>query len=595
MSKEYLQQTGLPQTLSGERVIAIKSPKKLTAGERAKWEGFIDNNLVSYEKGNKAYNLGLVNTWATQGREKFPVLKELLEKDAEIEVDGFFGSFQFEKPFYDLQQGLRTVASSADQGAKIGQDQTHFYIYLSEKQAPGTILGTDIYYNEDQIRVVDCEQSDLSGTGWKTTVQLTNPNPEAYYPAYLLETGVKYTVVEHRSDEYGTQFMKAENPFNSGVGTIKAEFTLGGIRGVEGYVTGFADARKNLGGRDTIVKASDIKDTTITDMNGQVCNDVDPADLILFGAPDKNGKFNYDTARATTVMEYMVEQTLAKVTVRAHMWAKFGTMTDKNGAVQYINEGLWHQLRRGKIIEYPRKGGINRTHIAQAANYVYQNNPDLPWEQRKLKFKAGREAFNNLMELFQNEAQSLIQAYQNAFGSQFLFGDKGQLPSSPISGPLDALKMELIRFADVPIRNVAGSVTVEHDPALDYMPGQDFQLAGNNPRGAAWTTYSLVIWDVTDQNYTNNQYKLPEQAVNSEYNQNANLYLVRPEGNMTFKGRSNGRWDMGKASDIISSSKYIAQEFWAFNSSALWLRDPSKVVIIELSPSARRGNDGFLR
>jgi len=57
---------------------------------------------------------------------------------------------------------------------------------------------------------------------------------------------------------------------------------------------------------------------------------------------------------------------------------------------------------------------------------------------------------------------------------------------------------------------------------------------------------------------------------------------------MTYKGQENGRWDRGKTSGIISSSKVIGQGFWAFNASAQWMPYPENVVIIELSKGARR-------
>ena len=57
---------------------------------------------------------------------------------------------------------------------------------------------------------------------------------------------------------------------------------------------------------------------------------------------------------------------------------------------------------------------------------------------------------------------------------------------------------------------------------------------------------------------------------------------------MTYKGQENGRWDRGKTNNIISSSRVIGQSFWAYNSSAQWIPNPEKVVIIELSKGARR-------
>jgi hypothetical protein len=58
---------------------------------------------------------------------------------------------------------------------------------------------------------------------------------------------------------------------------------------------------------------------------------------------------------------------------------------------------------------------------------------------------------------------------------------------------------------------------------------------------------------------------------------------------MTYWGKSNGRYDIDKAGGIVSSYKQIGQEFWAWNSCAIWVRDISKFVMIELDKDAAKG------
>lgn len=586
-----VQQTGLPTQLQGSQVVAVVSSKTMKANPST-WQSFIDRNTYYYQEDQKAYHLGLISSWQNQTQESFPLISELISGNSEILVDGFYGRFQFDKPFYDKQKGLHTVKSAADQGDEIGADQTHFYAYLSEKVYPGDVLQAgDLYDESVQMIVVHCEQADLTGSGWKVVMQNTDPNPEAVVPNYLLEANIKYTVIDHKVVEYDSQFSGVDAPEGNGFGTITAEFVLGGARGVEGYVTGFADAQR---GKFPMANAKGIKDNeySIKIAGGEMAK-ADADAFVVMAKPlgfnaDKTMKYDINSSRATTVMEYLVEKRLMQLTARSLMWNKFGQVTNENGAISYINEGLWHQLRRGYIIQYPRPKGLTRGHIAQAVEYIFQANPNLPWEERKVKFKVGREMQDNILEMFQDEVKMQLERIQASGLANFLFGSDGQIPNSPVSGGLDTLKLALIRFIDVPLIGIAGSVTVEHDPALDNQQINDFQFSGNHPRGAAYTTYSAVIWDVTDQAYTNNKTKLPS-GVDLPSNADANVYLVRPESGMTYKGRSNGRWDIGKASDIISSSKYIAQEFWAFNSSAVWLRDPSKTVVIELAPQARLG------
>ena len=102
-----------------------------------------------------------------------------------------------------------------------------------------------------------------------------------------------------------------------------------------------------------------------------------------------------------------------------------------------------------------------------------------------------------------------------------------------------------------------------------------------------YTSRSLIIWDVKSQEYSNNNKNI-QGATDDVGMIKDNLYMVRPSAGMVFKGYENGRWDKGKTSNIISSSKVMGQSFWAYNSSAVWLPYPENIVMIELSKGARR-------
>ena len=72
-------------------------------------------------------------------------------------------------------------------------------------------------------------------------------------------------------------------------------------------------------------------------------------------------------------------------------------------------------------------------------------------------------------------------------------------------------------------------------------------------------------------------------------NTKANIYLVKPEGEMTYWGSDNGRYNNKKASDVVSSYKTMAQSFWIHSSVALHVRDLTRFVVIELDEAARKG------
>jgi len=64
---------------------------------------------------------------------------------------------------------------------------------------------------------------------------------------------------------------------------------------------------------------------------------------------------------------------------------------------------------------------------------------------------------------------------------------------------------------------------------------------------------------------------------------------VKPEGEFMFWGTERGRYSSDKASDIVSSSKYMMQSFWAYNNCALWVKQVDKFVMIELTKNQRKG------
>ena len=110
-----------------------------------------------------------------------------------------------------------------------------------------------------------------------------------------------------------------------------------------------------------------------------------------------------------------------------------------------------------------------------------------------------------------------------------------------------------------------------------------------NHNGYSHTTYSVIITDTASQQYSNNE-ELPKGTKLVEDGDNgSNVYIVKPEGEMTFWGTTNGRYDYRKSSDVQSSLKTISQEFWAFNIVSSWIKNPERVLMIELTEAAIKG------
>lgn len=579
-----VQQTGIPGQLNGERVIAVIRGKENY--NSSTFQGMIDRNELLFEEDHNRYHLGLITSFGMQGKESFSNILELLKTGGELKVNGFYGSFTFDKPFYDLKKGFRTIASTEDEAGEYpGIEETEFDIILSEKCYPGDIIATDPYGETLQLVVIDSEASMLNGEGWRTSVALTSGDKEDSYPVSLLANDIKYYKIDHVVAEYTSQFTGVDLPSGAPTGVIRAEFKLGNVRGVEGYVTGFADATK--GGLARVNSNEKACQEQIRAFQREFAQGDERANTIVFGEPD-----DVPNMRATSIMEYLVEKTLAKRTATSHMWLKPGVIKSKNGAVTYLNEGMWHSFRRGKRIEIPRYMGITRAHIAEAVRYIFRNNPTMNWEDKKVHFKVGKIAEENFLILFQDEVKRQLDIMQQTGLLATLVGDRGVLPKdmNVVSGTsLTELELHLLKFTKVPLIGIAGEVTIEHDPALDYLSGNPIDFRGQYRDGLDWTSHTAIVFDVTDNYYSNNDYNINgAEQTGGDKIITKNRYLVRPEEGMTFKGQENGRWDKGKTSGIVSSSKLIAQGFWAFNSSAVWTPRPEDVVMIELADSARK-------
>lgn len=581
-----LQRQNFPTHIHGEEIISIVQGKKYST-RSASFQGMLDRNEYLFNEEDNRYHLGLLSSWGMQGKESYPMIAKLLERGSELKVSGFFGEFTYDKPFYDPKQGMRTIASTVDEaGDYPGIDESEFDIILSEKCYPGSIIGTDLYGDEDQLLVIGSEASELNGEGWRTTVTLTTGSAAKYYNVSLLEAGISYYKINHVGAEYTTQFDGVDMPSGNPTGSFRAKFTLGGIRGVEGYVTGFADAlNKGVNAVDGKDLESERAMAALRDRYAQGDNS---ANTVIFG-----NKEDIPGLRASSLMEFLVERTLMKRTATAHMWQRHGQIKNTNGAITYLNEGMWHQLRRGKIITIPKYMGITKVHIADAVNYVYRNNPSLPWEEREIVFEGGKLAQDNMLLLFQNEVQQQLNVLMQSGYFSVLFGDKGllseNLRTSLVKGnSLNELEIaSLLRFVAVPLIGIAGKVTFKYNSALDHLSGNPVEFKSQLPNGYDWTSHSLIIWDIKSQEYSNNS-KGIVGVVDEATKIKDNLYLVRPEDGMVYKGSENGRWDKGKTANIVSSSRSISQGFWAFNSSAVWMPYPENVVMIELSKGARR-------
>jgi hypothetical protein len=520
-----------------------------------------------YQEDPNKHHLGLMSLWGQQARTTYPMYRELLADKAVMEVNGVDGSFTYDIAIKETAN-CTTIRDTSNQDFP-GLDESTFKIVLTKQFAPGDIISADPLFGE-QLVVSQDEEVVMRNEGFEHSVKLVSTSKRAYYDSALLVKGIQYYKVAHTMfGEYAQNYSNVD--FMDSPTTMTCKFQLGNMSGVEAMVTGNAD-RKTMGGATAHARAY------VDDLMNEA---MDLGEFAVIADRDGvTGKAKPSTMRIGATMEFLVHREHEKLVAQALLFQKAGVIREANGVAR-LNEGLWHQIRRGKLIKYGRPGGITRAHIKEAVEYVFRAN-DKPAEERVVKFKGGKEAVDNIYQIFKEEVGAQVASLAPFMGSERI------LPTNPVSGSLLNLKLAPVRFTEVYIPGI-GNLQIEEDPSLNNIPMTDRFQKGMHANNRAHTVYSLVIWDVADAYYSNNKVMPKGATVIEGGNTKANIYLVKPEGEMTYWGSDNGRYNNKKASDVVSSYKTMAQSFWIHSSVALHVRDLTRFVVIELDEAARKG------
>jgi len=564
-------QQGVQSFYNGDKVLKFGHSKQIKS-----MQGVMDLQSLTnwYEEDPERRHLGMMSFYGQMTKVNYGIFPDLLKDRSIIEV-GSDGKFTYDVPIYE-DKACTTTRDTSDQ-AYPGKDGTYFKIALSEAFMPGDVLTYDSLYGDD-IMVTE-EEVKQTGDGFEHVVQFVSQDKDSYFPAEFLASGVEYTKINHAIfGEYGTNYSSVELPDTSSY--FRCEFQLGSDRGVELYLSGKA--------QQTFSGAAASADTLkyLSRLEEKIANWGDTA---LLGQM-KPGTKSIDpkSVKLATTAEVLIRAELDRLSANAGLFQKPGKIDGSHGSAMF-NEGLWHQARRGKIIPYSRRGGMTTSHIKEAVEYLYKDNP-LPPNEREITFKCGSEMEYNFYEIFKDVANAQLESIKQS-ASGILPGGDGQMPKGLITGPIDNMEVNLARYGKVHIPGV-GKVSVEVDYSLDYIADiahVDRLSRGMNPYKKSHTTYSAIIWDATSQMYSNNK-TLPNNATLIEDgNDKASVYMVKPEGELVISGYENGRYNPYKSSEILSSVKQRGNSFWAYSGVSYWMSDPSRVVMIELKPSARKG------
>lgn len=539
--------------------------------------GHFDTSSISdwYKQDPDKNNLGLIKLWGQGAMVNYPIYTGLLEKKAMLEVDGADGKVYYDVAIKDSGKCV-TVRDTSLEYPFAGLDNSVFRVVLNKRYEVGDVLAPSFYKSSVQIMVTDREEIQQVVGGWSLPVIYVTNDKKASYDQQYLKSGRQYfKVSQNILGEYGTNYGTIDMPDMPT--TMKCMFQLGNMSGHEFSVTGRADMRKFSGAAST---TKEYLDELLGDIerNGEFAIMTEAVNVGAGGVIKKGANLRLGAA-----MELLLHKYHQKALNTQFMFQDAAIIPGANGSgITRLNEGIYKQMRRGKIITYARPMGMTRADVADAVEYLFVNNP-LPDELREVTFSVGKYMLQNFMAIFKEEVK------QQNEGLGVWNGAERIIPKSPVSGSsLTELEYNAVRFTKVYLPGI-GNISVKHDPSLDYRPGEDRFISGMHQGGLAHTTYSAVIWDAADQKYSNNR-KLPQGATLIEGGDaGSNVYIVKPQGAMTYWGSENGRYDSMKASDIVSSNKFQMQSWWIYSMVSGLLVDKGRFVIIELDEKAQAG------
>lgn len=552
------------ETINGDAVIGF------TSGKELKTQGWVDSAKVSAylmddEGQSHRKHLGMINLFKTTHNVDIPFMRDLFADSAVLEcAEG--ETITYDLPVTRTEVMCYTAEDTSNKYDYPGIDGGVFEVILSQEFTKGDILTYDPQYGEQLMVSSDHEVERVGENFLHYVVYMTNDNRK-WFPKDKLIAGIQWMKIGHALAEYDTAY-SGINMIKNPTGSITSEFILGSPRGVETFMTAKAARMKSPGLNEFTSDMMDSVQQKLEVLGGKSRE--------MFFVANKKGGNNIDvnSMMIGTTLEYLALMELAMMEAYSLLFAKAATIQTSNG-VKRVNEGVWHQIRRGKLIKYAKPGGITVDHIHEAASYIYKNS-SIPVRERVIRFKAGWYAYQNAMQIFREEAVQQL----NGLPAN-MTGTDAQI-DKVFKGNLDELEMQAVVIKSVMIPGI-GKVIVEHDPSLDYQPLADRFSSGMYGEGKAHTSHSMVIWDASNPEYSNVTSKVKNADLVEGGTMKSNIYYVKPEGAHVVYGYEQGRMaDGGQTTNVLSSLKYAGKTFWATSQSGALVLDTTRYVVIEL-------------
>jgi hypothetical protein len=520
---------------------------------------FTDQNhlFALYDEAPFTTHLGLITAFNQMKLVSTPLINQTELKKNVILVNGMQGRFTFTMPF-ELQ-GVRVIEDINDATiAKLGIDGQPFEVLLSEDIFATNDLITYDYRDGKHLYIK--KYVGQAGEGHIYEVQLVSQDPKNdYFPKDALQPGVEYFKVGNILNEFDQE----GSSVLAQTGELKFENRLSGHRMVEHKITAYAD-------RLEIPTATGA-------FNESLRNFLNPnnSDFISTFGAYKDGKPVPGTGSYATMAELLIMAELRRMEEKQLMWGKAGTVVGSRNQSKTIKNGLYEQLKLGNRYKIQR---YNKGILEQAFIGLFSNRPDIKIEERYVKIQAGAGAYYEILKIFNEEMKAIplvMQAYDLNVVRKESFANGVQ----NLSTGYQVVKVFIPGI---------GTIEVEHNPAFDVNTSRkaDEPLIGQFPR---WS-YTSAILDVTDKGATNATARTAGVEFMEGANQSANIFMVKPKQMQKdiisiIPGRSMGLGLFGSSTvggKVLAATKEPAATITIENSSEIWVKDPTRTILIEL-------------
>jgi hypothetical protein len=535
----------------------LTSQQGYTVIERHKmdWSKFTDTNHLYSALGQNAFidHLGLVTPFNQYGLVNTPILDMLNLKKSVLYLDNIEGKFRFSQPY---KRGLPYVVDTfyTESMQRPGIDGSRFIVKLSEPFTNGDVISTDLR-NAPSLVVTE-EEVVQEQDGWLHTVEIASQNRKhTYYPKKYLKPGSQYTKIDHAIGEYSEQ---GSDISSQRLGWLELEANLGsGERKVEHWIT--------LHGAILAMAAGDKLKSRIPQ------SDLSKMDAVLaFYNRNKKGIVPGSLSWLPTI-DGMVISELFNMQEMSFMWGKGGEVRVSGRKSIKLGLGLYEQLRSGNRIPYTR-GKLNLDLIDAAIANLYRGT-GIPVENRVTTLDVGSGFLNEIAKLLEFKIISKTPGIINADQLGMI---SGKDPMNLTGG---------YRFTSWRFPN-AGLVKFRLNPALDNEYGlrNTDGLYGEFPDHS----YSAMILDVTDSRSTNAAQKFKEADIRNatDLNKDSNVYLVKPRAAADdywgYIAGSVSPFGLTRSKGFASSSSRPGYGIFAYNFGNVWVKDPSRTLLIEV-------------